>query len=291
MWPILDKDRFSVYRASGKLSHLEEKIKEIPFDGPIGIGHTRWATHGLPTESNAHPHKVRGVSLVQNGIIENYSELKKELIKSKVQFSSETDTEVLTHLIARQMEQGQDLVTSVQTVIPKVHGAYSILAVSESEPDSMVAVKAGPPLILGLGEKEIFLASDIQAFVEHTNRVVYLNDFEIVKVKGTQFGVFNIQGEKVPWKKKTVNVSAFNSDKKGFRHYMLKEIFEQPAAVASAIKPYINPGTKTVNHSQLGLDFSEPPPTHPGGTKDSEKTLHGGLWNQLLCRSLWKIHH
>ncbi len=256
---ILDKNRFSVHRASGKLSRLEEKIKGIHFDGSIGIGHTRWATHGLPTEPNAHPHKVRGVSLVQNGIIENYSELKKDLLKSKARFSSETDTEVITHLIARQTEQGQDLVTSVRAVIPKIHGAYSILVVSESEPDSMVAVKAGPPLILGLGEKELFLASDIQAFVEHTNQVVYLNDFEIVKVKGNRFGIFNIHGEKVSWKKEKVNVSAFNSDKKGFSHYMLKEIFEQPRAVASALKPYIDRKTKTVDHSRLGVDFSETP--------------------------------
>ncbi len=257
---ILDKGQFSVYRAPGKLSRLTEKIKGVCFDGSMGIGHTRWATHGLPTESNAHPHKVNGVSLVQNGIIENYAELKKDLIKSGTHFSSETDTEVITHLIARQLEQDQDLMTSVQSLIPKIQGAYSILVVSETEPDTIIGIKAGPPLILGLGEKEIFLASDVQAFVEHTNQVVYLNDFEIVKVRGNQFGVFNIHGEAVPWKKEQVNVSVANSDKKGFRHYMLKEIFEQPRAVASALEPYIDLKTKTVDLSQWGPDFTKTPP-------------------------------
>ena len=294
---ILDKGRFSVYRSSGKLSRLEEKIKNIHFDGSMGIGHTRWATHGLPTESNAHPHKVSGVSLVQNGIIENYSELREDLIKSDVQFSSETDTEVITHLIARQLKQGQDLMTSVQTVMPKVHGAYSILVVSETEPDTILAIKAGPPLILGLGEKEIFLASDIQAFVEYTNQVVYLNDFEIVKVKGNQFGIFNIYGEKVLWKKEQVNVSVASSDKKGFRHYMLKEIFEQPRAVASALQPYIDTGTKTVDQSRLGPGFSKTPPSALEELKTMARlyivacgtSYYAGLYGKYIIESMAQI--
>ena len=294
---ILDKGHFSVHRASGKLSRLEEKIEKIHFDGSIGIGHTRWATHGLPTEPNAHPHKVSQVSVVQNGIIENYSELKKNLLKLNVQFFSETDTEVITHLIANQMEQSQDLMTSVQNIIPKIRGAFSILAVSESEPDSIVAVKAGPPLLLGLGKGEIFLASDIQAFVEHTNQVVYLNDFEVVKTKRTQWDLFNIQGEKIPWKKKTVNVSAFNSDKKGFPHYMLKEIFEQPRAVASALKPYIDHGTKTVDHSRLGPDSSETPQSVLEELKSLTRlyivacgtSYYAGLYGKYIIESLAEI--
>ena len=256
---ILDKGQFSVHRAAGKLSRLEKKLEALQFDGTVGIGHTRWATHGQPTESNAHPHKVYGVSLVQNGIVENHTELKRELIEMGAKFSSETDTEVITHLIARQLEQSQDLVTAIRTLVPKIRGAYAILVVSEREPDTIVAIKAGPPLLLGFGEKEIFLASDVQAFVDHTNWVIYLNDFEIVRAKGDHFDIFNLHGEKIMRKKEQVDVASAKSDKKGFRHYMLKEMFEQPRAVAAALEPYVDPGTKTVDLSRLGLNLSKTP--------------------------------
>ena len=325
---ILDKGKFSVYRASGKLTQLEKKIKEIPFDGPIGIGHTRWATHGLPTESNAHPHKVSGVSLVQNGIIENYAELKKELIQSGVKFSSETDTEVIVHLITHQMDriksQNQSitgshksklseeanskqemetknsssyLLTAVLTVLKKIEGSYCLLVLSEAEPDTLIAVKAGPPLILGLGEGELFLASDIQAFIEHTNQVVYLRDQEIVKIKKDQFEIFNTRGEKLPWKKESVNVSMVTSDKKGFRHYMLKEIFEQPRAVASALEPTVDLKTKTVDLSCLGPDGSSTPEPILEELKKVEKlyivacgtSYYAGLYGKYIMESTAKI--
>ncbi len=245
---------FAVYRAAGKLSQLENKVENVDFSGNLGIGHTRWATHGLPTENNAHPHKVSGVSLVQNGIIENYAELKKELIASGAIFTSDTDTEVVTHLIARELNHQDDLVTAIRSVIPKLRGAYAILVVSEDEPDTIVAFKAGPPLILGLAEGEVFLASDVQAFVEHTNRVVYLNDFDIVKVKGSEYEISNLQGKVIKLPVEQVDIRVTTSDKKGFKHYMLKEMFEQPRAVANALNPYLNVETKEVDFSKIGLD-------------------------------------
>ena len=250
---------FEVYRAAGKLSALEEKLKATHFEGSIGIGHTRWATHGLPTEANAHPHKVGGVSLVQNGIIENYGELKKELLAEGVQFSSDTDTEVITHLMARQLEDSPDLIGAIEKVIPRLRGAYAILVVSEKEPETLVAFKAGPPLILGPGEGEIFLASDVQAFIEHTNQVIYLDDFEILKVKGSEFKIFNLQNQAVQKPVKKLDISVAVSNKKGFKHHMLKEVFEQPRAVATALAPHIDLSHKALDFSNLGLGDGEPP--------------------------------
>lgn len=251
---IYNDGKYQVHRAAGKLSELENKIADIHFDGQIGIGHTRWATHGLPTERNAHPHMVGGVSLVQNGIIENYAELKKELKAKGAVFQSETDTEVVTHLIAMELDESPDLMTAIQKTIPKLRGAYAILVVDENEPDTILAFKAGPPLILGIGDKETFLASDVQAFIEHTNKVVYLDDFEIVKIKGTQYSVFDVEGQEVTKPIETVDITVANSDKKGFNHYMLKEMFEQPRSVANALSPYVDIDNKTVRFDNLGLD-------------------------------------
>jgi glucosamine--fructose-6-phosphate aminotransferase (isomerizing) len=294
---IRHNDQFDVYRAAGKLSALEEKVEATNFNGCIGIGHTRWATHGLPTENNAHPHKVKGVSLVQNGIIENYAELKKELIEGGAQFNSETDTEVVTHLIARELQDSPDLFSAIQKVIPQLRGAYAILVVSEKEPDTIVAFKAGPPLILGQGDGEVFLASDVQAFIEHTNKVVYLNDFEIVKVYKDQFQVFDQQGKPLQKKVQHVDISVATSDKKGFKHYMLKEMFEQPRAVANALNPYLNLETKEIDFSKLGLDGALSPQASMEALLKAERiyivacgtSYYAGLYAKYLIEQMARI--
>ena len=257
---IFNGGSFDVFRASGKLSILDEKLKGYNFDGPIGIGHTRWATHGKPTEENAHPHKIKGVSLVQNGIIENYLELKNELKSKGVSFASETDTEVVAHLIALEMESSKDLIQSVYKVIPQLRGAYAILVVSEEEPDTIVAFKSGPPLILGVGTDEIILASDVQAFIDHTDEVIYLDDYEVVKVQKDKYEVFSDSGKPLKKSVTKLDVRSENSEKKGYKHYMLKEIFEQPRAVANALQPYVNVQAKTLDFSRLGSQFSESDP-------------------------------
>ncbi|MEM7645830.1 MAG: glutamine--fructose-6-phosphate transaminase (isomerizing) [Pseudomonadota bacterium] len=265
---ILNNDQFEVHRAAGKLFELENKVDALKFSGPIGIGHTRWATHGMPTEKNAHPHKVKGVSVVQNGIIENYSELRDQLMAEGCEFQSETDTEVLTHLIAKKLEIAGDLNKALSLTIPEVRGAFALLAVNEKDPETIVACKVGPPLILGVGTDEIFLASDVQAFVEHTNQVVYIDDEQIVKVKGTEFQIFDKHGEPVASRIEQVDVQAAQSDKKGFKHYMLKEMFEQPRAVANAVEPYLNLQTKEVSLGNLGIQRGE---THPEALKAFEE--------------------
>lgn len=250
---ILNKGEFKLVRASGKLGELQKKLENEPFDGRLGIGHTRWATHGVPSERNAHPHKVEGVSLVHNGIIENYQEIRKELAAIGTTFSSETDSELVAHLIAREVKSTNDLFKAVQQVLPKLTGAYSILVVWEKQPETMVAFKNGPPLIIGVGEKETVVASDIQAIINYTNRVVYLDDLEIVKVRGTECEIFSADGKPLKKEIHTIQWDAQSVEKAGFKHFMLKEIHEQPRAVANAIAPHVDVEKKAVRLRGVGF--------------------------------------
>jgi glucosamine--fructose-6-phosphate aminotransferase (isomerizing) len=250
---ILNDGHFKLVRASGKLIELQKKLESVPFDGRLGIGHTRWATHGVPSERNAHPHKVDGVSLVHNGIIENYQKIKERLRDEGVEFKSDTDSELVAHLIARKVKETKDLFKAVELVLPELQGAYSILVVWDEQIDTMVAFKNGPPLIVGVGEKEIVIASDIQAIVNYTRRVIYLDDFEILKIKGSDFQVYSAVGQPIKKELHTVSWNAEQAEKAGFKHYMLKEIHEQPRAVASAIAPHVNLEKNITSLSGVGF--------------------------------------
>jgi len=219
----------------------------------LGIGHTRWATHGKPSERNAHPHSVKGISLVHNGIIENYAEIKEMLLKEGAIIESDTDSELVAHLIAYEVDKGLSLFDATLSILPKLTGAYSILAVSASEPDEMVAFKNGPPLVIGQSPTAVIVASDVQAIVKHTKEVVYLNDFEIAHVKGNQFKLFDRDGKIIAKKFVHIDWSPEQVEKQGYPHYMLKEIFEQPRAVASAIEPHIDLSTLAVRLIKLGF--------------------------------------
>lgn len=237
---ILNNGRFQRVRAEGKLGHLEERLREARFDGHLGIGHTRWATHGPPNERNAHPHVKGEVSLVHNGIIENYVELKKELLDAGAVFESDTDSELVAHLIERELGRTPDLLQATQKVLPRLTGAYAVLVVWERQPDVMVAFKKGPPLILGVGHDEMLIASDIQAVIGHTKNILYLEDDEILSVRAGGYEIFDASGREV--KKQLIHVD-WNSEKAskaGFSHFMLKEIFEQPRAVAQALQKHID---------------------------------------------------
>lgn len=237
---ILDGGEFKRLRAEGKLKNLENKLEGQHFDGPIGIGHTRWATHGIPSERNAHPHKVSSVSIVHNGIIENYQDIKEELLAENAIIESETDSELIAHLIAKAIEHTQDLEKAVIEVLPKLRGAFSIVALWEKEPNKMVAFKDGPPLVLGVGEKEMLVASDIQAIISHTRNIVFLDDKEIVSVEGDQYRILDQKGNLLKKPVETIDWNAEAAEKQGFPTFMMKEIFEQPRAVAQALEPHIN---------------------------------------------------
>ena len=244
-------------RAQGKLKNLEEKIASESFNGHLGIGHTRWATHGAPNERNAHPHQAGEISLVHNGIIENYLEIKAELIKKGTEIKSDTDSELVAHLIWEDIQKTQNLLESVKNTLGKIVGAFSILVMWEKSPDELVAFKDGPPLIAGIGDKEHFVVSDVQAAIKYTKKFVYLNDREIVHIKGSEIEFLNSRG--VPIKKEitTVDWSEDQVEKAGFKHFMLKEIYEQPRAVAQAIAPYIDTDTHSVLLKNIGYEMAD----------------------------------
>lgn len=255
---ILDHGKFKRIRAEGKIAQLEKKLETLEFDGHIGIGHTRWATHGPPSERNAHPHSVAGVSIVHNGIIENYNEIRRELMSQGCQLESDTDSELVAHLLAQALIKGGDLLSSVLEVMKGLRGAYSILAVSENQPDEIVAFKNGPPLVAGKGMEEVIIASDVQAIIPYSKEVVYLRDHEVLRVKNGSMALFDSEGRPLPMKTVKIEWSEEQAQKRGYPHFMLKEIFEQPQAVAQAIAPHIRLQEKSVCLSRLGFGGESP---------------------------------
>jgi glucosamine--fructose-6-phosphate aminotransferase (isomerizing) len=228
----------SVRRAAGKLRDLEKVISENPIEGEYGIGHTRWATHGRPTEENAHPHRdcTGRVVVVHNGIIENYLELKHALQDRGHEFVTETDTEVIAHALEEEMKvSGADLPDAFRAVLPKLRGIYALVAISADAPDTMVGARSGPPLVVGLNDDEYFLASDIPAVLAHTKDIVFLDDGELVVItpKGAEF--MNVDGERLEKTPTRIPWDPIMAEKGGYKHFMLKEIHEQPRAVRDTL--------------------------------------------------------
>lgn len=250
---IIHNGKVKRIRAEGKLKILEEKVKNEEFNGHLGIGHTRWATHGAPVEKNAHPHQVRGINLVHNGIIENYVQIREKLIEEGAKITSDTDSELVAHLIANEVDQTQDLLKAVQNTLQKLVGAFSIVVLWEERPDELVAFKDGPPLVVGIHPEHGFVASDVQALLNYTQKFVYPDDREIVFIKGNKTHFFSANGK--PVEKKVIEL-AWNPEmieKQGFAHFMLKEIYEQPRAVAAAIEPHLNLQTLQVRLARVGF--------------------------------------
>jgi glutamine---fructose-6-phosphate transaminase (isomerizing) len=231
-------------KKAGKLGNLVAEIEEHPLPtAHIGIGHTRWATHGAPTDGNAHPHlggKLQKLSLIHNGIIENFAELKAELVAAGTSFSSETDSEVAAHLIAREFEKSGDLVTAFSAVVVRLHGAFTILVIDEDQPDVIVAARRNAPLVIGLGDGENFLGSDVAAFVEHTKRAISVGQDEIVILRADSVEVRSFDGKPVQPEEFTVDWDASAASKGGWSSFMAKEIADQPQAVADTLMGRLN---------------------------------------------------
>ncbi len=238
--------KVDVRRSVGKLVNLEKKIHAHPVKGHIGIGHTRWATHGRPSEENAHPHIEGGVAVVHNGIIENYLPLKEALKKQGAVFKSETDTEVLAHLISHHMKTGKGLEYAVNETLKQVRGTYAIVVISEDEPDKVVGARMECPLVVGLGDGESFIASDIPAILNRTKKVIFLDDGEIVTVTKSEIEIKTIDGEEVKRVPREIDWSPVMAEKGGYRHFMLKEIFEQPRAVTDTFRGRISEETGNI---------------------------------------------
>lgn len=230
--------KLNIVKNKGKVSLLEEKINGNTHQSHIGIGHTRWATHGIPNETNAHPHfnKEKTLLVIHNGIIENYQPLKKILIGDGYEFKSETDTEVLVHLIDSFMKKGVTLFSAVRHALNEVEGTYGLAVLSGSEPDKIVAARKGSPLVLGIGENENFIASDVSALIAHTKQVVYLEDGEIAEVYKDHFRTKNIEDEEIQKEIIEVTMSIEQIDKGGYSTFMLKEIMEQPDSVLNSMR-------------------------------------------------------
>jgi glucosamine--fructose-6-phosphate aminotransferase (isomerizing) len=226
-------------KKAGKLGILVEDIESHPIaESHIGIGHTRWATHGAPTDGNAHPHlggASHKLSLIHNGIIENFSELKSELLAQGVHFSSETDSEVAAQLVAAEYDKTGNLVESFRTVVRRLHGAFTILVIHQDEPGLVLAARRNAPLVIGLGEGENFLGSDVAAFVEHTKRAIAVGQDEIVILKAGSVEIETFSGEKVTHEEFTVDWDASAASKGGWSSFMAKEIADQPQAVGDTL--------------------------------------------------------
>ena len=222
-----------VVRAEGKLSNLEAKLKANPLKGSFGMGHTRWATHGKPNENNAHPHRdcTGKVVVIHNGIIENFLPLKQRLQKAGHQFKTETDTEVVAHLIEEKLKGGTKFVDAVKKTLKELEGHYALVMIDGNEPGTIVAAKQGPPLVIGLGENENIIASDVAPLLAYTRNIIYLEDGEYAVADQRSVRVFDRNDKPVDRPPKRILWDAVMAEKEGYRHYMLKEIHEQPRAV------------------------------------------------------------
>jgi glucosamine--fructose-6-phosphate aminotransferase (isomerizing) len=228
-------------RTMGKVNELESLLEKHPVSGMCGIAHTRWATHGVPSDRNAHPMAAGDqVALVHNGIIENHEELRSELLAAGREFTSETDTEVMVHLVAELMDEGNDLFAAVQKAVQRLRGAYGIAVVSATEPGVVVGARKGSPMVLGLGNNENFLASDIYPLLPETDRFIFLEEGDVVRLDTGTYTIHDEQGELVDRPVKVTDVSADAVQRGDYEHYMLKEIFEQPQAVAETLEGRIS---------------------------------------------------
>src|SRR5712672_456616 len=230
-------------RAVGKVKMLQEAINASPTEGHLGIAHTRWATHGVPSERNAHPHiSLDGIAIVHNGIIENHEELRADLIARGYQFSSETDTEVIAHRIHRHLQTVRDLFKAVRATVAELEGAYALVVVSEHDPERLILARAGCPVVIGLGVEENFVASDVAALLPVTRRFMFLDEGDVAEIRRKSVRVLDKQGNTVERPVRESELSADAAEKGPYRHYMLKEIYEQPRAIANTLQERVANG-------------------------------------------------
>lgn len=249
---VWDGKQSQVVRCEGKLRNLELKLETEPAPGKVGIGHTRWATHGRPSDTNAHPHKVGSISVVHNGIIENHMALRRELESAGAKFTSETDTEIVAHLVNAELANADGLTDATLKALKKVQGAYALLVMDEKQPDVLVAAKNASPLVIGLGEDENFIASDVTAILDETKEMIFVEEGQVVTVRANEVKIVDLDGKPQTLKSQTIRWNAAQAEKNGFRHYMQKEIHEQPRAVADTLAGRVDLEHDTVN---LGVEI------------------------------------
>ncbi len=251
---IHDGKSIEIVRTLGKLVKLSEALEKRTLVGATGIGHTRWATHGRPSEVNAHPHSAGPIAVVHNGIIENHVAVRQELEGQGVKFLSDTDTEIVAHLIHRELNNAApSLFTATQRALRRVVGAYAIAVLSRSEPDVIVVARNGSPLVVGLGEDEMLCGSDIPALLAHTREMIFLEDGDVVELKARGYRIETVEGGPAPRKVKHIDWSAVQAEKAGYKHFMLKEIHEQPDVVEATLRGRVDLAGGDVFGAEIGV--------------------------------------
>lgn len=287
---VCDGEKIAVSKAKGRIDVLDQHVKKASLSGTMGIGHTRWATHGRPSDENSHPHtdETGKFVLVHNGIIENYLEIKEELSKEGIVFSSETDTEVIAHLLAKHYDG--DLVAAVRQVAGKIRGAYALAVMSEYEPDKLVAIRYASPLIIGVGDNEKFIGSDIPAILEHTRDVYVMEDGDLAILTRDSLLLQDIDtGQPIDRQQIRIEWDKEQAEKDGFDHYMLKEIHEQPRSLRNTMAGRIHEAKREIAMPDLGL--------LPEAVKEIEKiyivacgtAYHAGMIGKHVFESLAQI--
>ena len=287
---VVNDGHVEVRRSAGKLANLEQALASSPVTGAYGLGHTRWATHGRPTEENAHPHRdcTGRIVVVHNGIIENYLQLKAELERQGHRFVTETDTEIVAHLVEREMG-GDGLAAAVRRALGQLRGLFAIVMLSADDPETLVAARNGPPVVVGLGDREYFVASDIPAILAHTRDVVFLDDGEMAIVQPSGVTFTDFAGAPRAHRPTRVQWDPVMAERAGYKHFMLKEIFEQPSAVGETLVGRISPGRGVVTLDELNLS--------PESLREVDRLVvlacgtswHAGLVAKFLVEGLARI--
>jgi glucosamine--fructose-6-phosphate aminotransferase (isomerizing) len=277
---VNEAGKMEIRRASGKLRNLEEAIRLSPIDGVYGVGHTRWATHGRPTEENAHPHRdcTGQIVVVHNGIIENYLELKKQLIAEGHKFVTETDTEIVAHLVEKYMKEGGPLEDAVRKSVKLLHGAYALTILSSQDKNKIVTARLGPPAVVGLGQDEFFVASDIPALLHHTRDVIFLDDGDLAVLTAKGVRITDFDGKSVDRPVRHITWDPILAEKGGFKHFMQKEIFEQPRAVRDTLS-----GRISLDSGKVFLDAMDISESEYRGFKSIRIIACGTSWHAALA--------
>src|SRR6188472_797593 len=288
---VVSPEGIALRRSAGKLANLESSIQNEPVDGLYGVGHTRWATHGRPTEENAHPHRdcTGRIVVVHNGIIENYLDLKRELQAQGHKFVTETDTEIIAHLVEREMRD-DGLENAVRRALMLARGLFALVLISADDPEKIVAVRNGPPIVVGLGDGEFFVASDIPAILSHTRDVVFLGDEEMAVITRTGVVFTDFFGRHVSKATQRVLWDPIMAEKAGYKHFMLKEIYEQPTAARETILGRVSQDSGRVFLEEMQISEATLASVDRVTVLACGTSWHAGLVGQFLVEQLARVH-
>lgn len=283
------KDRVCVRKQKGKIAFLEKLLKKKPLRGTTAISHTRWATHGIPNQRNAHPHAdcKEEIAIVHNGIIENYEELKEKLIREGHTFKSETDTEVIVHLIEKFYKD--DLEPAVRACLKLLRGSFALGIISSRHPDKLIAARLGSPLVVGIGQGENFIASDIPAILKHTKNVIYIEDNEVVVLTAASVTITNFDGKRIKRSPIKVTWDVSQAERKGYPHFMLKEIYEQPSVLEGILNHRISKKGDSIYFQELEIDEDRLRRTERIAIIACGTAYHAGLTGKYMLESLTGI--